>query len=320
MYEGRTPNPLSRLSLDSGSTWGKVEDAFFERGVEEEREAMALYAKLPAGALKEPRRFPVQPKYLFWAGCAAILIVASVVIVPRLMGSPSRDTVAASEPAPVATTPTAPVAAPAVAAVGENPAPVQVALPAEAVVPSVVAPDVTEKLAVAEKPVTETAPVVVAVPVAAAKAVDNPEEKPAPVVAAKPVENPVETPAPVVVEEKPVVGDTEVALCRLGLEKKQSRSINEVCVAALSADKSLASPLLKWTRGEFERGRTSVASAWASRIIAVDPEQADAYVIIGVAEQTAKRIPSARTAYKRYLELAPRGAFARDVRSALATM
>jgi len=340
-YEGRTPIPLSRLSLESGSTstWGQVEDAFFERGVEEEREAMALYAKLPESALKEPRRLPFQPKHLFWTGCAAIVVVASVIIVSRLTGGSARDTVAISEPAPVVAAPpsAAPVAAPALPAPQEIPAPAQAAAPAETVAPAAippaqaapnpaqavapveaVAPAVGEKRAMPENLAVETKPV------AAPVAVEKNEAKVAPVAVerAEPVvaEKAVEKSAPAAVEEKPVAGDADVALCRIGLEKKQSRSINEACAAALSTDKSLASPLLKWTRGEFERGRTGIASTWASRIIAVDPDQADAYVIIGVAEQTAKRIPAARTAYKRYLELAPRGAFARDVRSALATM
>ena len=47
-YESGNALSASTRALEPGSIWGNVEDAFFERGVEEEREAMALYAKLPA--------------------------------------------------------------------------------------------------------------------------------------------------------------------------------------------------------------------------------------------------------------------------------
>ena len=111
-----------------------------------------------------------------------------------------------------------------------------------------------------------------------------------------------------------------VSQCRSNLEKHQTSAIPVTCAEAIDLDATLAKPLLAWALSEFQHGRTRGMATWAHRIINVDPTLADAYLILGVAEQDSGRTASARRAYKRYLELSPRGAYAGDVRSALNSM
>jgi hypothetical protein len=56
---------------------------------------------------------------------------------------------------------------------------------------------------------------------------------------------------------------------------------------------------------------------WARRLLKADDHLADAYLIVGVAEQAASHASAAKTAYRRYLELAPKGRYAGEVRSSL---
>ena len=111
-----------------------------------------------------------------------------------------------------------------------------------------------------------------------------------------------------------------VSQCRIGLQKQLTTQISGTCAAALELDASLAKPILAWAMSEFRHGRTSVVATWVHKIIQSDPTLADAYLLLGVAEQDSAHSARARQAYKRYLELAPRGAYASDVRSALGSM
>jgi predicted TPR repeat methyltransferase len=79
-------------------------------------------------------------------------------------------------------------------------------------------------------------------------------------------------------------------------------------------------PILAWAKRELDRGKVKVAVAWARRLLRADDQLADAYLIIGVAEQAAGHGSAAKTAYRRYLELAPKGRYARDVRLSLAAL
>jgi predicted TPR repeat methyltransferase len=63
-----------------------------------------------------------------------------------------------------------------------------------------------------------------------------------------------------------------------------------------------------------------VGVTWARRLLRANDHLADAYLIVGVAEQAASHGAAARTAYRRYLELAPKGPYARDVRLSLAAL
>jgi hypothetical protein len=115
------------------------------------------------------------------------------------------------------------------------------------------------------------------------------------------------------------VGDAP-SNCRAALAKRNTAAIALACDHALEVDASLAVPILAWAKRELDRGNVAVATAWARRTLDTDQSLADAYLIVGVAEQEAKHATAAKAAYRRYLELAPRGRYVRDVRLSMAEL
>jgi hypothetical protein len=111
-----------------------------------------------------------------------------------------------------------------------------------------------------------------------------------------------------------------VGACRDAMKKRNAKAVSAACESALEADATLARPLLAFAKGQFEHGRPELGAIWARKILQVDGSLADAYLIVGAAEQEARRTSAAKTAYQRYLELAPRGPYANDVRSTLKSL
>ncbi len=70
----------------------------------------------------------------------------------------------------------------------------------------------------------------------------------------------------------------------------------------------------------LDRGNVDKAEAAAQLAAAANASNPDAYVVIGAVEQQKGHNPEARTAYEKYLKLAPKGQFAGDVRSILASL
>jgi tetratricopeptide (TPR) repeat protein len=70
-------------------------------------------------------------------------------------------------------------------------------------------------------------------------------------------------------------------------------------------------------RVELDRGRAAEARSWAKKALYVNPDLADAYVVLGGAEQESENPDAAKAAYKKYLELAPKGRHARELRTIL---
>ncbi len=118
----------------------------------------------------------------------------------------------------------------------------------------------------------------------------------------------------------PVRNKTDLALCQAALTKRRTTAIERSCEHALEADPSLATPILAWAMRELDRGNLPLAAAWARRVLDADDELADAYLIVGLAEQEARHVSTAKSAYRRYLELAPRGRYAHDVRSSMVAL
>ena len=108
-----------------------------------------------------------------------------------------------------------------------------------------------------------------------------------------------------------------VQSCRNAIQKRDIKGVNVYCEKAVAVDASLAKSLLAFAKTQFERGKSSQAALWARKVIQVNDSMADAYLIVGAAEQEARRLSAARSAYQRYLELAPKGPYADDVRSTL---
>ena len=179
---------------------------------------------------------------------------------------------------------------------------------------------------VAETPGSHSHPLVTSLP-------SGRTETPATSVAGVPAREPVMPKAePVIVQVEPSLAKLQareillplanerISRCRSSLQKQQTTQIHGTCAAAMELDATLAKPLLAWAMSEFRHGRTNVAETWVRKIMQIDPTLADAYLILGVAEQGSGHVAVARQAYKRYLELSPRGVYSSDVRSALRSM
>lgn len=99
------------------------------------------------------------------------------------------------------------------------------------------------------------------------------------------------------------------------MKAKKSKAILSACAKALAADPGASDIAVALAKIEFDRGRFSQALAWGRKAIAADSDAADAYVFIGAGEQQGGHGKAAKEAYSRYLELAPGGRYARDVRA-----
>lgn len=109
-------------------------------------------------------------------------------------------------------------------------------------------------------------------------------------------------------------------LCKKAFDQRRYKEILSKCADALAADPQSADAAVMLAKTEFDRGRVAQALDWSKKAIAVDANRADAYVFLGGAEQAAGHNAAAKAAYKRYLQLAPQGRYAGDLRSVLSTL
>lgn len=93
-----------------------------------------------------------------------------------------------------------------------------------------------------------------------------------------------------------------------------------MCSEAFAADPSAADVAVIMAKAEFDKGHAAEALAWSQKALAADPNAADAYVFIGGVEQSAGHNKAAKEAYKRYLQLAPSGRYAADLRAIVGTL
>jgi Flp pilus assembly protein TadD len=70
----------------------------------------------------------------------------------------------------------------------------------------------------------------------------------------------------------------------------------------------------------LDRGNMEKALAAAQLAASANADNAEAYLVVGAVEQQKSHTSEARTAYEKYLKLAPKGQFASDIRSILATL
>ena len=86
---------------------------------------------------------------------------------------------------------------------------------------------------------------------------------------------------------------------------------------AFEADPTNARLALVIVHAEHAHGSATAAAEWAERALALDPKAAEAYVLIARADLKTGRDVEARAAYRRYLQLAPRGWHRAEARAAL---
>lgn len=150
-----------------------------------------------------------------------------------------------------------------------------------------------------------------------------PAPPPPPPVAPSPPPS-AEAPPPPEVVAAPTVAPspTAVELRRKCLDtnadgKGRARAVSAACRPVLEADPTDADIMVILARAEIDRGRLGEARSLAKRALATDATRVEAYVYLGTAEQAAGKSDEARAAYKKYLELAPDGRFAREIRAIL---
>ncbi|HEY2900185.1 MAG TPA: hypothetical protein VGL59_06400, partial [Polyangia bacterium] len=108
--------------------------------------------------------------------------------------------------------------------------------------------------------------------------------------------------------------------CRAAFSQGKVRDAASACTAAKDANSESGDALLLLAHVEFNRNHLKEALQWAEKAIKIDPTLADAYVIFGGVQQDAGRNREAKWAYKKYLELSPRGQYAADLRAIVDTL
>jgi CheY-like chemotaxis protein len=107
----------------------------------------------------------------------------------------------------------------------------------------------------------------------------------------------------------------QLASCRTAFARSHWRDALAACTGAVKANPGSAEALTLLAHTELNRGRLGRANELAIRATVIDPDLADAYVIIGGVSQDSGKNHEAKAAYRRYLQLAPRGRYADELRS-----
>lgn len=159
-----------------------------------------------------------------------------------------------------------------------------------------------------------------------------PAQAPAPVAALSPAPLPPATPAELSVPAPATVAaaavpaevepgtSAEVDACQAAFARNRRKDVLSSCGRAFAANPQSTAIAVMLAKTEFDRGRFRPALDWARKAVALDESQADAYVFLGGAEQALGHTAAAKTAYQRYLTLAPRGRYAGDVRAVVASL
>jgi hypothetical protein len=337
-----TPAPDVSSSSQSGSNrhFDTFETEFFQAGDDDSARAVEIekFDDLDEGA--KHRRFAPSRRFMMSVaiGSACIAILGCIVLwrgsgraappavaaeaqvapaptVPAPVPAPAEPTQAI--PAPVIPVPVIPV--PVVAQA--EPAPVP-PLAAEQIAPALLAVKDEAKAAAAAPPVPAEKPTF------GAAATETAVEKRAPAMptADKPAEAKPAKDEPTLAATAPAagvpVGTATVVRdrCDKAIRAKRGKEILVACTDAFAADPSAADVAVALAKTEFDRGRSAQAFVWGKKAIVADPNAAEAYVFIGGAEQNAGHGKAAKEAYKRYLQLAPGGRYASDLRAIVGSL
>ena len=103
--------------------------------------------------------------------------------------------------------------------------------------------------------------------------------------------------------------------CQTTFNAGRMRDATTACTAAVEANPDSPKAVALLAHAEFNRSHRKEALSWAEKAIKLDPKTADAYVIIGGVQQDSGRNADAKAAYRKYLELAPKGQYAADLRA-----
>lgn len=267
------------------------------------------------------RRRRFVPSRQFMMGVAAgstVIAIIGCIALWRSSNANSRAAASVALAPPAQAEPA--VVNPAVGVPSQQPAPANsaaIAAPAQAEPAPALAPSPAQPVPVAAE----------AVPALPAPA----PAQPVPVVAEKPLAvaaEPVPAKPEVAAVEKPSPAEPAVAAadtdaqgrCKKAISDKRNKEILATCPEAFAADPSAADIAVALAKIEFDRGKSAQAASWGQKALASDPNVADAYVFIGGAEQSAGHRKAAKEAYKHYLQLAPGGRYAADLRAIVGSL
>ena len=177
-----------------------------------------------------------------------------------------------------------------------------------------IAPRIPETATQVAAPVTPPAEV----PVLAEAITELPTDSPAPAPVAERQAPSPSLPATGAVAANPQVDASEA--CRMAFDRHRAKDVIATCPKAIDETPQSAELAVMLAKTEFEHGRARQALDWAKKAVALDADRADAYVYLGGAEQASGRAAAAKAAYKRYLQLAPQGRYAADLRAVLTSM
>jgi tetratricopeptide (TPR) repeat protein len=143
---------------------------------------------------------------------------------------------------------------------------------------------------------------------AAAAPIASVAPTPVPEPARAPAEMPAAQPSPAATEAKSRGGGAAAEGCDADLVHTTPWLLSpDACARAFEADPNNASLALGIAHAEHVRGHFAESAQWASRALALEPKAAEAYILIARAAAQSERPEEAQAAYRRYLELAPRG-------------
>ena len=103
-------------------------------------------------------------------------------------------------------------------------------------------------------------------------------------------------------------------LCESHYKARQWRNAMHSCGASFDATPT-PELAMRVAHARYAHGDTAGAGTWAQNALELGSRDPDAYVLLGHAEQAAGKPGKALAAYRRYLELAPRGWHAERLRS-----
>lgn len=331
----RSPVHDDRLSTTAGGVEGRHEDLPTSRDRPQARTMQGHAAALPPGTVasgdgRSPFDGPEDTLVVALAaarrrkgmllGGAALGVFLVVIVAGRTGRSPAP-------PAPVSPAEnTPPPAAPAYAPAMPPPAPAAPAPARAAPTPAKAAPapaPAAAPSAPARSPSPAAAPAPAAAPEGPAATAPPAVEAVAP-----PVTLPGASPAPARPAREPAAPVDQAAASEASAPRAECvkaynngrgryKQVTTACQRALEADPAAADVMLMLAAAELDRGRAKESMEWAQKALAVDATLAEPYVFVGNAEQSAGHRKEARAAYQKYLELAPTGKYAEDLRAVL---
>lgn len=102
--------------------------------------------------------------------------------------------------------------------------------------------------------------------------------------------------------------------CKKAYASEKYKPIMATCGKALEVNPKEPQIMVMLAHAELDHGHSPAALRWAKKAVMADPKIAEAYVFIGEVEQELGHKDAAKAAYSKYLDLAPTGKFANDLR------